>query len=82
MANKIEAHTTLEFKNCNFQYIFLNLIISVIYGANITIFGTHEVDDHSEGTASQIFYLGHRFYFMKSRKLGCKKELKVSRFLT
>ena len=33
VANKIEEHTTLEFKNCNFQYIFLNWIISVIHEA-------------------------------------------------
>ena len=31
------------------------------------------VENHSEGTVSQIFYLGPRFYFMKSRKLSCKK---------
>ena len=55
VANKIEVHTTLEYKKCNFQYIFLNLIISVIHGAKITKFGTHVVEDHSEGTVSQIF---------------------------
>ena len=52
VANKIEVYTTLEFKSCNFQYIFLNLIISVIHGAKITKFGTHVVEDHSEGTVS------------------------------
>ena len=31
------------------------------------------VEDHSEGTVSQIFDLGPSFYFMKSRKLSCKK---------
>ena len=73
VANKIEVHATLEYKNCNFQYIFLNFIISVIHGANVTTFGTHVVGIHSEGTVSQIFYLGLRFHFMQSRKLSCKK---------
>ena len=71
--NKIEVHATLEYKNCIFQYIILNLIISVIHGAKITKFGTHVVEDRSEGTVSQIFDLGLSFYFMQSRKLGCKK---------
>ena len=31
------------------------------------------VESHSEGTVSQIFYLGPSFYFMKSRKLSSKK---------
>ena len=31
------------------------------------------VDTHSEGTVSQNFYLGPSFYFMKCRKLSCKK---------
>ena len=48
VANKVEEHTTLEFKNCNFQNIFLNLIISVKHGAKITKFGTHVVEDHSD----------------------------------
>ena len=43
VANTIEVHTTLEFKNCNFQYIFLNWIISVI---QVTQFGTHVVENH------------------------------------
>ena len=73
VANKIEVQATLEYKNCNFQYIFLNLIISVIHGAKITKLGTHVVEDYSEGTMSQIFYLGLSFYFMQSRKLSCKK---------
>ena len=30
---------------------------------------------------SQIFYLSHSFYFMKSRKLGLKKWQKVTLFL-
>ena len=49
VANNIEVHATLENKNCNFQYICLKLIISVIEGAKITKFGTHVVGDYSEG---------------------------------
>ena len=33
-----------------------------------------------EGTVSQIFDLGPSFYFMKCRKKGLKKSLKVTRF--
>ena len=40
------------------------------------------VESYSEGTVSQILYLGPSFYFMKCRKLGNKKYQKVSRFLT
>ena len=72
VTNKIKVHTTLEFKNCNFQYIFLNWIISVIHGAKVTKFG------HSEGTVSQISYLGLSFYSMKSRKLSLIKILRHS----
>ena len=60
----VEIHPTWELKSCNFQYIFLNLIISVIYEAKITKFGTCTVEGHSEGTVSQIFYLSLSFYFM------------------
>ena len=63
----------MKFKNCNFQYIFFNWIISVIHEAKVTKLGTHVVNDHSEGTVSQICYLGLSFHFMKSRKLSCKK---------
>ena len=47
VANNIEEHRTLEFENCNFQYIFLNGIISVIHEAKVTTFGTHVIKDHS-----------------------------------
>ena len=73
VVNKIEVHTTSKFKNYNFQYIFLNWIISVIHRANATKFGTHIVKDHPEGTMSQNLYLGLSSYFVKSRKLGCKR---------
>ena len=55
VANEIEVLTTLELKNCNFQYIFLNLIISVIHGAKITKFGTHVAEHHSEEPCLRIF---------------------------
>ena len=60
----VEIKPTWEFKSSNFQYIFLNWIISVIYKANITKFRTCIVRGHSEGTVSQIFYLSLSFYFM------------------
>ena len=80
VANKIEVHATLEYKNCNFQYIFLTLIISIIHCANVTKFGTRVVGIHSEGTVSQIFDLGLSFYFMQSRKLSCKNGKKFPVF--
>ena len=70
--NKIEAYTPCKLKNCNFQYIFLNLITSVIDGAKFMKFGRHVVKGHSEGTVSQIFDLGPSFYFMKCRTLNVK----------
>ena len=73
VANLTEVLTTLEFKNCNFQYIFLNWIISVIHGAKIIKLSIHLAEHHSEGTMSQIFDLGPSFYFMESRKLSLKK---------
>ena len=68
MSNEIKSHTKREFRNFNFSYIFLNLIISVIYEAKFTEFDTHVVEGHLEGTVSQILYLGPSFNFMKSRK--------------
>ena len=43
VANEIEVHTTLEFKNW---------IISVTHGGKVPKFGTHVVEDHSEGIVS------------------------------
>ena len=68
--NKIEVWTTWKIKNLNFQYNFLNLIISVIYGAKSMKFGTPVVEGHLEGTVSQIFYSCPSFFFMKCRKLS------------
>ena len=61
VANEIEVLTTSELKNCYFQYTFLNWIISVIHGAELTKVGTHVAEYHSEGTMSQIFLLGPSF---------------------
>ena len=69
MSNKLKSHIKREFRNCNFSYIFLNWIISVIDGVKFTKFSTHVVEGHLEGTVSQIFYFGSSFNFMKSRKL-------------
>ena len=73
MSNEIKSHTIREFRNCNFSYIFLNWIISVIYEPKFTKFDTHVVEGHLEGTVSQIFFLGPGFNFMTSRKLWWKK---------
>ena len=54
IGDTIEVNSTWEFKNSNFQYLFFNWIISVIHGAKFTKFGTDLVEDHSEGTMSQI----------------------------
>ena len=35
---------------------------------------------HLEGTVSQIFDIGPRFYFMKSRKIIMKKIIKIFPF--
>ena len=59
-------------KKKKIQYIFLNLIISVIDGAKFMKFGRHVVKGHSEGTVPQIIYLCPSFYFMKFRKLNVK----------
>ena len=40
IGNKIEVYSTWESENIDFQYFFLNLIISVIDGAKVTRFGT------------------------------------------
>ena len=82
VANKIKEHTTWEFKICNFQQQKLNWIISVIHKAKVTKFGTHVVNDHSEGTMSQIFYLWLSSHCMKSRKLSCKNGKKFPVFFT
>ena len=54
VGNKIEVYSTWEFENCNFPYLFLNLIISVINGAKFTRFETSLVEGHSEGPCLRI----------------------------
>ena len=58
VSNIIEIYTPWKLKNSNFQNTFLNLIISVLYGATLfgTIFRTPLVEYHSEGTVYQICY--------------------------
>ena len=56
--------------------------MSVIYGTKYKKKSYIIVEGHSEGTVSQIFYLGPRFYFMISRKLSCKEIVKSFPFLT
>ena len=73
VGNKVELLTAWKFKKCNFQSFVLKWIILVIYGGKFTIFGTHLVEGHLEGTVFQILYLGLGFYFMMSRKFSCKK---------
>ena len=49
-------------QNFKFSTDFFNWIISVIYGAKFTNFRTCIAEGHSEGTVSQIFYLGPSYY--------------------
>ena len=68
VTHTVEIHQTWEFKSCNFQNNFLNWIYSVIYEANITKFGTCVVDDHSEGTVSQMQKIPKSFPFFDIKK--------------
>ena len=43
---KVKIHPTWEFKNCNFQYIFLIFFLIVIHGDNFTNFETCIVEGH------------------------------------
>ena len=70
MSCELEMYTQREYKNCNFQKIFFNWIISVIIGAKLIKFGGLIGEIHLEGTVSQIFYLSSSFHFMKCRKLS------------
>ena len=58
VGNRIEIYTTRTFNNRNFRKISFSSIISVIYGAEFTRFGTFVVEAHLEGTVSQILYSG------------------------
>ena len=57
-----------ELKNLNFYQHFLNMYISLHNQDKLLKFCLCVLYYHIEGTVSQIFYLGHTFYFMKSRK--------------
>ena len=65
MSNEIKSQIKREFRNCNFSYIFSKWNISVSIGAKLMKLGTLVVNAHSEGTMSQILYLGYSFCFMK-----------------
>ena len=66
---EIEVYTNRELIISIFKTFCLRIVVLV-------------VTSHSKGTVSQIVYLGPRFYFMKSRKSGCKKLVKGFRFLS
>ena len=68
-------------KNLIFHVIFLNKDISVTT-LDITMkFSMTALHIHSEGSVSQIFYLGPSFYFMLFRKKCFENIQKVARFL-
>ena len=50
MDNGIEVYNLQKFLNCNFEKMFLNWIISVIYGSKFIKSGRHPVGSHSVGT--------------------------------
>ena len=62
-----------KFENSLFFLYFLNKDISFNIPWKLMKFKIHVLDGHSEGTVSQIFYLGLSFYFMQSRKKSFKK---------
>ena len=62
-----------KFENSLFLKYFLNKDISFNILWKFMKFKIHVLDGHSEGTVSQIFDLGLRFYFMQSRKKSFKK---------
>ena len=51
-------------KNLIFDKYFLNLVFSITIAPAEFKFGVIRLHTHSEGTVSQIFYLGPSFYFM------------------
>ena len=71
---------SIKYKNLFIHIIFLNMDIS------ITILDTAMkscmtlLHIHSEGSVSQIFYLGLSFYFMLFRKKCFENIQKVTRF--
>ena len=57
-----------EIENSLFSLYFFNKDISFNIPRTLLIFDLHVHEAHSEGSMSQIFYLGPSFYFMQSRK--------------
>ena len=68
LGNKMKLQIIREFEN--FHLHFLNWDISIENKAKHMKIGEHVVRTYLEGTVSQMFYLDHSFYFMKSRKLS------------
>ena len=60
-------------RGCLFRQIVLNWNISVINKAKFIKFPKLVAGGHSEGTMSQICYLGPSFHFTKPRKFSFKK---------
>ena len=68
-------------KNLIFYVFFFNTNISVTTQDIAMKFCMTILHIHSEGSVSEIFYLGPSFYFMRFRKLSCQNIQKVTRFL-
>ena len=66
-----------------FQFSKVRLNSDILFNnrGELMKIGRLVVENHSEGTMSQIFYLRPRFYFMKSRKLSGKNGKKLPFFL-
>ena len=62
-----------KFENTCFFLYFFNKDISFNIPWKLMKFKIHVLEGHSEGTVSQIFYLGLILYFMQSRKKSFKK---------
>ena len=60
--------STSKFENSFFFLYLLNKDISPNTPCKVLKFGLHNHGCHSEGSVSQIIYLGPSFYFMQSAK--------------
>ena len=74
--------SVIEIEKLNFSTFFLNQDISLNIVLNRLKFGLPVDETHSEGTVSQIFYLGLSFHLVKSRKKYFQKLEKITRFFT
>ena len=70
MGNEVNVYINREFKKKYFHSNFFNWNISVNDCGNLMKFDRHVVRVYSEGTVSQIFYLGSSFHLMNSRNLS------------